>query len=307
MNPFKLLADNGVFTKPLPVDARSFETVNAIDCAITAVTAQIAFAIEGVEGAESLAFVSHLVLGSQFGQLFTLFQGLKESQYFQQRGWTGWEKFSHAHCPNVNVKTAFNHRKFFATCLQYPNIALISVTTYSEFMRNHRAFIANLKGEKGETDAILWRADRTGKMQFLQELTYQMGQFEAIARFAIQVEEETEQDFLRQRVKAMDPFNEEEKLEKDEIRRREREDDEYIGKLGLSFEELGVSKKHGLAPRKMYQGPRIVVGAKVAEQPVVQPKSLNPEFFVSDASDGAQAMDIDYGNSDGEPEVDILG
>jgi hypothetical protein len=71
-------------------------------------------------------------------------------------------------------------------------------------------------------------------MQFLQELTYQMGQFEAIARFAIQGEEETEQDFLRQRVKAMDPFNEEEKLEKEEIRRREREDDPLATSVSCS-------------------------------------------------------------------------
>lgn len=42
MNPFKLLTENGVFTKPLPVDAGSFETVNAIDFAIAAVTAKFA-------------------------------------------------------------------------------------------------------------------------------------------------------------------------------------------------------------------------------------------------------------------------
>jgi hypothetical protein len=90
--------------------------------------------------------LSRIVLGSQFGQLFTLFQGLKETQYFQERRWTDWATFLEAHCPKVNVKTAFNHRKFFATCLQYPNIALSSVTTYSEFMRYHPLFVANLKG-----------------------------------------------------------------------------------------------------------------------------------------------------------------
>jgi hypothetical protein len=71
------------------------------------------------------------------------------------------------------------------------------------------------------------------------------------------------------------------------------------------FDELEVSKKHGSAHCKTYQGPRITVKSKVVEPPTVQPKSLNQGFFMSDASD-AQAMDVE-GNSDGEPEVDILG
>ncbi len=101
------------------------------------------------------------MLGSQFGQLFTLFQGLKETHYFQERGWTDWETFLYAHCCKVNVKTAFNHRKFFAMCLQCPNIALISVTTFSEFMRNHQAFETELLTTSWKaTNLVRWAGHR---------------------------------------------------------------------------------------------------------------------------------------------------
>jgi len=255
VDPFKLLTDNGVFSKPLAVEATVYKTEEAITEVIQTVTHGIAVALEGVEGAESLAFVSHLVLGSKFGQLFEVFRGLRGSDYFVERGWTDWATFLSVHCPKTNVRTVFNHRKFFGMYLQYPNLALVTVTTYSEFMRNHVLFIASLKGDQGAHDAFLWRADRQGKMRFVQALSYQLGNLQTVARFVFQGEDETEVDFLRKRGRVFAAFDQEEKETKEETIRHQCEEDDNTIALGAltveDEEEQSSDESSGEAPKAM--------------------------------------------------------
>lgn len=180
----------------------SIEQVEAktLQWTLDAAKGYTAKSLEALEGAQSLVFISRIVCGYRFTELFKYHRAFRNTNAAKQLGLTTWASWLNVVAPGVSEDFVYQHRRLFRFFCIYPNIGLVSSCSFNEFLQYEQMLLQCL--ENSPEEALCWRRSETEQMQFLKVLQYADSEGRPFSSFAVAGVEMTTENFHEARSKA---------------------------------------------------------------------------------------------------------